>query len=332
MARVSFRTLWTVEVRHGFWGGPTDALAFVVPPSTERRLAGLKALARASDGRLHVLAEVGADDAPLGALLGQTLVFGLAPRSSAFTLATAPDGITGTRVWDNAADADTLAGPRALAVTGSTPRLQATLATRPLTMRLLDAAGNEIARRVLGPGEDGWSPLLPLVRGDHQLEEQAGGPALRRPLRVDPELAGAWGLLALTVSADHAANGHSFVLDFAARRDTLRYYVVAQRHDAEQFAQVGVVDTGADADGRDPIEFDRVERDALGDDHLAPALLDPAGSARIACFQARAAVARRARGPSGLQLHRNGTVLVGHLPQPGAERHDAQFVVHLSLT
>jgi hypothetical protein len=64
--------------------------------------------------------------------------------------------------------------------------------------------------------------------------------------------------------------------------------------------------------------------------HLRPALLDPSGSARIALFQAQAAVARRARGPSGLELHRNGDVLVGNLPQPGADRPDAQFVVHLT--
>ena len=54
--------------------------------------------------------------------------------------------------------------------------------------------------------------------------------------------------------------------------------------------------------------------------------------ASFALFEAQAIVARRARGPTGLELHRNGDMLIGNLPQPRAERHDAQFVVHLSLS
>lgn len=334
MARIAFRTLYTVEVRHDFWGGATDALQFTVPPATARALAGAHAMARERDGRLHVLVELGDDGQPLAPLAGLNLVFGLAPRSAAFDLVTAPDGVAAgsTRQWSNAADADALAGPVAQAVTGATPRLAALDSARPLTMRLLDAAGTEVARTTLRAGEDGWTPALALPRGDWQLEEQAAGAPQRRSFRVDPELQGAWGLLSLTVAPAHVAAGHAFTLDFAARSDTLRYYVVAQRYDADQFAQVSVVDTGAGAEARPVIEFDRIAPEAFGAGHLSPALLDPSGSARIALFQARAAVARRARGPGGVQLHRNGDVLVGHLPQPGAERPDAQFVVHLSLT
>lgn len=334
MARIAFRTLHTIEVRHAFWGGATDALQFTVPPATERTLAGARLMAREREGRLHVLAEVGDDDLPLAPLAGLNLVFGLAPRSAAFELVSAPDGVAAgsTRWWTNAADADALAGPVARAVTGPTPRLAAADPARPLTMRLLDAAGTEVARTTLTEGEDGWTPALVLPRGDWQVEEQAAGPAQRRSFRVDPELQGAWGAVSLTVAPAHIAAGHAFTLTFAARTDTLRYYVVAQRFDADQFAQVSVVDTGAAAEARPAIEFDRIGSEAFGAGHLSPALLDPSGGARIALFQARAAVARRARGPSGVQLHRNGDVLVGHLPQPGAERHDAQFVVHLSLT
>jgi hypothetical protein len=93
---------------------------------------------------------------------------------------------------------------------------------------------------------------------------------------------------------------------------------------------VQLVDAGFGSEGRPAIAFDRVPPAAFGAGHLAPELLDPSGSARIALFEAQAAVARRARGPSGLELHRNGTVLVSHLPQPGADRPDAQFVVHLT--
>jgi hypothetical protein len=332
MARIAFRTLWTLEVRHAFWGGVTDVLRFVVPPSTQRQLAGVRAMAREREGRLYVLFETDEADAPLAPLAGLTLHFGLVPRSAAFAGVTADDGIAPglARAWDNAADPNALAGPQGLQLTGPRPRLAAADAQRPLTMRLLDATGTLVTQTVLQAADDGWTPPMALPPGDWFVEEQGAGPAVRRRLRVDAELQGAWGLLDLTVDAGHLAAGRVFTLDFAATSDTLRYYVVASHFDAAQFAQVAVVDTGAPAEARPAIEFDRIAATDFGAAHLGADLLDPAGDARIALFQSRSAVARRAGGPRGLQLQRNGDVLVGHLPQPGADRHDAEFVVHLS--
>lgn len=332
MARIAFRTLWTLEVRHAFWGGITDALRFVVPPATQQRLAGLHAMARERNGRLHVLMEVDEADAPRAPLTGVNLSFGLVPSSTSFAGVTADDGIAPglVRAWDNGADPNTLAGPQGLQVTGHRPRLWAEDNARPLAMRLFDAAGTLVMQTELQAADDGWTLPIALPRGGWFVEEQGLGPPVRRRLRVDPDLQGLWGLLDLTVAAGHVAAGHTFTLDFAAASDTLRYYVVASHFDEAQFAQVNVVDAGAVADARPVIEFDRIAAAGFGAGHLGTDLLDPAGDARIALFQSRAAVARRASGPRGLQLQRNGDVLVGHLPQPGADRHDAQFVVHLS--
>ncbi|MET0518568.1 MAG: hypothetical protein ABW005_07015, partial [Burkholderiaceae bacterium] len=149
---------------------------------------------------------------------------------------------------------------------------------------------------------------------------------------VAPELVGAWGALQLDIATAHLLAAPTLHLDFAARADTLRYYVVAQRYGAAEFAQLQVVDAGFAAEARPEIVFKRVAPAEFDASHLAPALLDAGGTARIALFETEAAVARRQRGPRGLELHRNGDVLVSDLPQPGAERHDAQFVVHLSLS
>ena len=65
MARIAFRPLWTVTVQHSFFGGSCDALSFIVPPATERALAGVHALLRVLDGALHVLVEVDGGNAPL---------------------------------------------------------------------------------------------------------------------------------------------------------------------------------------------------------------------------------------------------------------------------
>ena len=334
MARIHFRTLWTVEVRHAFFGGACDALRFVVPAATLRALAGLRAIARERDGRLHVLIETDEADQPLVDAVGATLRFGLAPREPSFALVTVPTGLAvgETAVWDNAADPALLAGPRAVRLSGETARLAPRSSTRPLAMRLLDAASAERATATLASRDEAWTLPFTLPRGRWRIEEFPPGPPVAWDLAIDPELAGAWGLLELTASAAHVAAGQAFTLSFDARADTLRYYVVASRFSAAEFDQIQVHDAGFAAEGRPQIVFDRILPAAFDASHLAPALLDPSASARIALFEAQGAVARRARGPTGIELHRNGDVLIGHLPQPGADRHDAQFVVHLSLT
>ena len=86
---------------------------------------------------------------------------------------------------------------------------------------------------------------------------------------------------------------------------------MASRFGEAEFNQVQVLDNGFAAESRPAIQFNRVLPAAFGAGHLAPGLLDPTGSARIALFEAQASVARRARGPSGLELHRNGDLLIG---------------------
>jgi hypothetical protein len=92
-----------------------------------------------------------------------------------------------------------------LAITGATPRLDALDVVRPLTMRLLTAGGTVVSGQTPREGEDDWTPVVPA--GDWQWEEQTDGPAVRRSVRVDPELQGVWGLLWLTVAPDQIPNG-----------------------------------------------------------------------------------------------------------------------------
>ena len=337
MARIAFRPLWTVSVQHGFFGGACDALSFSVPPATERALAGAHAMVRERDGVLHVLVEVDDTNAPLSDLTGLRLLFGLRPSEATFDLITTPLGLPrgDTAVWDNTANANALGGPRAVRISGEQLRIEPRSAARPLTLRLFDAANVQQAQTVLNIGDEAWTLPGLYTHGEWRVEEQAQngiGPAASWTLWVEPELVNAWGVLALGFDGGHLPAGQAFNLTFTARSDTLRYYVVAQRFGEAEFNQVSVQDDGFAAEARPAIVFNRVIPANFNASHLAPALLDPSGSARIALFEAQATVARRARGPAGLALHRNGDVLIGNLPQPGAERHDAQFVVHLSLS
>jgi hypothetical protein len=334
MATIRFGPLWTIGVEHAFHGGgAAEVLDFIVPPSTARALAGARALARVHGGRLHVLVERDEAGVPLAPLAGRRFVFGLRPRAASFALVTTPLPVPPGEVplWDNRADAGTLGAPQGVRLSGPQLRIVPDAVERPLTLRLFDAADALHAQTVLGPGAESWTlPGLYPEGSAWRVEAQGAGAATGWRLRVEPELLDVWGLLELTVDATHLAGGQAFTLAFAAPSETLRYYVVATRYSAAEFDQVSIVDAGAAADARPPIAFQRTLPADFAPGHLSPALLDPSGAARVALFEAQSPVARRVRGPTGIELRRNGDVLIGHLPQPGAERPDAQFVVHLT--
>jgi hypothetical protein len=334
MARIAFRPLWTLTVQHGFFGGVCDALDFTVPPATERALAGAHAVLRVLDGALHVLVEVDDANTPLSDLNGLRLLIGMKPREASFELITAPIGMPrgDAAIWDNAANANTLGGPRAVRISGEQLRIQPRNSERPLTVRLFDATNTLQAQTVLNIGDEAWSLPGLYSRGEWRVDEQGAGPTVSWALWIEPELVNAWGVLALNFDAGHFPASQAFQLSFKARSDILRYYVVANRFGPAEFNSLRVQDAGFAAEARPAILFNRIAPAAFTASHLAPALLDPGGSASIALFEAQTAVARRARGPGGLELQRNGDVLIGNLPQPGAERYDAQFVVHLSLS
>lgn len=334
MARIAFRPLWTVMVQHGFFGGSCDALSFTLPPATVRALAGAHAVLRVLDGVLHVLVEVDDANAPISDLSGLRLLIAMKPREASFDLITTPLGLPrgDAAVWDNTVNANALGGPRAVRISGEQLRIEPRATERPLTLRLFDAASSLQAQTGLNIGDEAWTLPGLYTHGEWRVEEQGAGPAASWALWVEPELVNAWGVLVLGFDAGHLPAGQAFTLSFTARSDTLRYYVVASRFGMDEFNSLSVQDTGFAADARPAIVFNRVAPANFNASHLAPSLLDPSGSARITLFEAQATVARRARGPVGLQLHRNGDVLIGNLPQPGAERHDAQFVVHLSLS
>ena len=120
---IRFRAVWRVQVQHAFrtLAGPSEEFSFLVPPVTQRKLDGLRLLARERDGRLHVLIELDDTLAPVAgatAVAGQTLLFGLQPRHPGFALYTqAPPVAAGELpLWANDGNPHALAAPRGVAL------------------------------------------------------------------------------------------------------------------------------------------------------------------------------------------------------------------------
>ncbi len=133
----------------------------------------------------------------------------------------------------------------------------------------------------------------------------------------------------LKLGNPYFANEAEFGIAFQARQDRLRYYLVARNFSDAEMAQLSVSDTGFASEGRAEVAFRRIAPAAFAVEEIQPAMLGPAES-KVVLFESEAAVARQAIGMRGIQLKRNGTTLVSHLPQPGPERSNAEVIVQLS--
>ncbi len=335
--RTRFTPLLSVNIEHGYFGRPAEVLHVQALPATARLLKGWRMLTRPAPGRFELMAEIDEADqrfAPDEALVGRTLHFGLRVADGQLDTITAPLGIPlGLRPWwRSTAVPGALAGPQALRLSGRHLRVETTFDTRPVTLRMLTEDGVERATQLLNDGDEGVTWPVAWPDGLWRAEERAGASVREQAVLVDEALAAApiWGVLSLTLGAAELAAPPAYTLRLDARSDTLRYYVVAQRYSQPDFDALSVLDTGAAADARPALAFNRVEAAAFGPAHLSPAVLDAAGTARIALFESQAPSTRRERGLRGIELHRNGDVMLSHLPAPGPGRVDAQFVVHLN--
>jgi len=329
-----FRTLWTVSVSHTFHDGVCDALRFVVPPATQADLKAMRCTARELNGQLHVLIEEDADGHAMVDSTGRTLVFGLQPASTLFSQYTRDPALTkGDRaLFTNEADVDVIGAlPRGVRIEAPRMSITPTRATRPLTLRALSAEGLPRASVTLKDTDAAWHWDAGALSGEVLITEEVlpGHVLAQQRLFIGQGLSDCWGLLQLQVAAGHVLQGHAFTLSLAARTDVLRYYVLVKPVNPADLDSIKVVDQGAAAAGRTPIGF-TAHLPPFGAGHLTPDLLDPDHTRQVVLFEADAPLARQARGPHGIALQRLGEVVIGDLPQPGAERSDAQFVVHLS--
>lgn len=140
---------------------------------------------------------------------------------------------------------------------------------------------------------------------------------------------GLFGVVEVMLEAGFYDAPPAFQVAFAAREETLKYYVVARNYTVAEFNQLELTDEGFTTEARPRIEFDRVAASAFTPDDL-PATTLGDGAARVTLFRSLAPVARRARARRRIQLARNSEVLVQNLPQPGAAASTANLIIHLS--
>ncbi|HWU84598.1 MAG TPA: hypothetical protein VN028_04615 [Rhodocyclaceae bacterium] len=331
--KIAFSPLATVAPVHPYYKQGCRDIEFVPTSASADLLRAGRSIARMRDGALVLLYENDGPNTPLSSLAGRTLYFGLRLVNPYFVNFTAPV-IAEPRLtpnYVNATQPDALDAPSGVTVTAGLHAHTATSAARPLDLVLRTPDNQALFTLTLAAGETTASfDLRNLAAGPCFIDEEQGGTLLQRhPLLVDADLRdyGVWGVLALTIDAGFYAAAPQFEIALSARKETLRYYVIADNFAPAEFDQLAVSDAGNNDNGS-PIPFARI-LPPFPPGYIAKDLLAP-GSTQIAVFQSQIEVERREQGLKKLRLSRNSTVLIEHLPLPGPEKPRADLIVHLS--
>ncbi|HVY04715.1 MAG TPA: hypothetical protein VHB46_01940 [Burkholderiales bacterium] len=136
-------------------------------------------------------------------------------------------------------------------------------------------------------------------------------------------------LVEIAIDAAFYASAPDFVVDFQAREETLKYYVVARNYTSAEFNQLAVTDEGFAADARPQVDFTRLAPAQFDEDDPTAQMLG-AADARVAMFRSDQKVARRELARKRIQLARNNDPIISQLPQPGPADVSASLVIHLS--
>lgn len=331
--KISFSPFATVTPVHPYYRQGCRDIEFVPTSATADLLRAGRSIARMRDGALVLLYENDDPDTPISSLAGTTLYFGLRLSNPYFVNFTEPviaDSAL-TPLFTNATLANVLDAPVGVTVTAGIHAQQATNLARPLDMILRTANEHALSVQTLPTGETSAAfDLRLLPSGAYFIDEEQNGTLLQRhALLVDSDLRdyGAWGVLALRIDTSFYSARPNLPIALLPRKETLRYYVIADNFLPAEFDQLSVSDAGNNDNGS-PIAFSRIlppfPAGYIAKDVLAP------GDTQIAVFQSQITVERHEQGLKKLRLSRNSTVLIEHLPLPGPEKPKADLIVHLS--
>lgn len=235
-------------------------------------------------------------------------------------------------VYSNANNSNVMALIASTTLVGSVFNHSLTTPTRPITVTLKNPSDQVLQSDVLTATNDRSTLSYDLTRqsaGLYQIEETSATTSTITTYYVDEELQqrGAFGVVEATINPSFYNSPPEFQISFAAKQETLKYYVVGHHYSDTEFAALSVADAGEE--GRLPISFTKVLPAAFTPDDIAPDLL-ASNDAKIALFKSQTSVTRQEKARQKIQLRKNGEVLIPHLPQPGIQKVNADLIIPLT--
>jgi hypothetical protein len=336
---IRFEHLFTLAVSHGYYAHGCRDFEYSMPADSLRVLRNGRLLAKNLDGTLTVLFEADDDGTPVVPLSGSTLRIGLALRNPVFPNITELgfDTRSAAALYTNRQAAGTLDGPLPVRLVGGA--LEHTLARgdRPVTVTLRTTDGAAVQSSTVAAADQ--RPAIAFdIRGKLQgafivEETYDAGPAVRSDCYADPELVpqNVFGIVEIGINDAFYVAPPDFTIAFEARQEQLKYYIAFDGGTDADMKQLSVADLGFGEEKRDEITFTRVEQADFTDAELAPQLVRADG-AQVVLFKSDVSLRRREAGRKGIQLARNGDLLIVNLPNPAADSPNADLIIHVSKT
>jgi hypothetical protein len=342
----TFAELFRLTVTHTYYD--TNCLDFeVVWPSD-----GIAALnrgrmrARQIDGVLYLVCETNDAGAPLVPVAAMRLRFGMRLTNPYFANFTdLPATFPSTAKVFRIEDEDLISGWD-YPLVGNAFTHTLTDAARPVTVTLFDSLGHEVTNptaqqtRTITPAgtttaafdATGWGPGL------FRVQEDFPSATNQTWYYIDNEMKamGVTNIFDVYLDGD-PANPQVYTVDYAAKEQVQRYYIVASNYPTLEFDSITIDDLGYTTDGRSQIFFEKVLPAGFGPDEI-PASMLAIPDEQLVIFRTKSAtntpsfpIARRDRGRSKIQLSNSADLSIANLPHPGPEKSNADFIIRVAM-
>ncbi|BAY09877.1 hypothetical protein [Calothrix sp. NIES-2098] len=334
---MQFRTLFTVSISHKYYLQGCKDFSFIIPSDSAQLLTNGKLIAKIREGILYVLF---AADEPEFQLTGKTLSIGLKLLNPFFSNFTDLDFNTNSfhPLYTNATNPEVLDGGIPVTLVGRVFSYSLSNTTRPLTVMLKNADGQILQTDTIADDRANITYDLNGQTAGVYTVTEADSESIKTVnyySSLELQREGIFGVLAITIADSFYTNPRAFTLSFAAKEETLKYYVVGKNYSDADIEQLAVADGGEE--GRSPINFTKVLAADFTDEDISPSLLGN-GDAKIALFKSQTPLPRQEKARQKIQLRhlqqKDGEVeeriLIPHLPQPSGDRTNADLIIQLT--
>jgi hypothetical protein len=290
-------------------------------------------LARVRDGKLYALYEAGA---AVPAFTGKIFRIGLKLLNPYFSNFTELPFSLGSPVplYTNAVSPGSFGAFEKVALVGRIFSHSVSSADRPAVLTLKNAVGQILQTDTLTAPSDQAAASYDLsgqAAGACEVKETYPGTVKKFAYYCDAELQKScvFAILEIRIDVGFYSAAPTFEIPFNAKKEILKYYVVAKNYSDTEFNHLSVVDNGATEDQRQKVNFTKAVSSAFTSEDISPVLLG-SGDSKVVLFKSQTPMARQEKARRKIQLSKNGEVLITHLPQPGADKTDANIIIHIS--
>ena len=332
----SFGILFSIKIAHSYYINECSDFEFLIPPDTAAILRNGKIITRTYKGIFYALCEKNEAGLPLASITGLTLRIGLKLNNQFFSNFTQMSFKSGTTpLYQNLSAPASLDPGVETLLTSSLFAHPLSKTTRPVTITVKDV-NNAILQTTTISDISNTSPIPIDLRGFsagvYTVNEKYTSSTKKTLYYLDPDLCRlpTFGIAEIKIAGSfYNATPPEFVINFTAKQETLKYYVVGKNYSTADLNNLLVTDAGFNEDARPQVLFTKVSQGAFTSTDISPSLLTD-NSSKVVLFKSQSPVSRLEKPRKKIQLSKNNDIIMKHLPLPGIDKSSSDIIIPIS--